>query len=327
MPLVYLLSTAPRYDASTGRGSDELRRLQDMASKDRFKVHRLTSDAAQADLILFVDSRLPDLSDVRVHALYRQHAEKCFVVHHGDRIFPFAPGIYTCAERPTHPGWRSRTGSYLTVVENSEIEYSTDYGPAPYLFSFIGRAATSPVRAKLMTLRHPRAMLVDTSPAAANTNSDSRVLTIRRYAEAIRASEFVLCPRGYGSSSYRLFETLKSGRVPVIISDRWVPPKGPDWRNFAVFVPESRVTDIPRLLQSLEHRAREMGRLARCAWEEWFAEDVIFHRSIEWCLQLNDARPFAEKWALWLISLRRLQPGAISRRLRQMMRASGSQWR
>ena len=49
-----------------------------------------------------------------------------------------------------------------------------------------------------------------------------------RFREVLEASKFVLCPRGQGTSSIRLYETLASGRVPVIIADDWVARRGPD---------------------------------------------------------------------------------------------------
>jgi hypothetical protein len=36
------------------------------------------------------------------------------------------------------------------------------------------------------------------------------------------------CPAGIGPATYRLFEAMELGRVPVILSDEWVPRKGLD---------------------------------------------------------------------------------------------------
>jgi hypothetical protein len=140
------------------------------------------------------------------------------------------------------------------------------------------------------------------------------------YTRIMIESRFVLCPKGLGSSTWRLFETLKAGRVPVIISDAWIPPLGPEWERFAVFVRESRIAEIPRLLEALEPRAVEMGLAARTAWEDWFSGSVVFHRSVEWCLQLLQSRPFPEKWCARYIQLRRFRPVAIVRRIERLLR-------
>ena len=63
----------------------------------------------------------------------------------------------------------------------------------------------------------------------------------RTDADFIRRTRFVLCPRGQGVSSIRLFEVMKSGRVPVIISDAFVPPAlqgRTGWTDAAIFVRE-----------------------------------------------------------------------------------------
>lgn len=40
------------------------------------------------------------------------------------------------------------------------------------------------------------------------------------YLDSIRAAHFVLCPRGVGRWSYRLYETLAAGRVPIVSPDQ-----------------------------------------------------------------------------------------------------------
>ena len=50
----------------------------------------------------------------------------------------------------------------------------------------------------------------------------------------------MICPRGWGSSSIRLFEVMEMGRVPVIISDAWVN-EAPKWADFSVRVSEADV--------------------------------------------------------------------------------------
>ena len=39
-------------------------------------------------------------------------------------------------------------------------------------------------------------------------------------------------------SSIRIFEMMEAGIAPVIMSNNWLPPVGPSWEEFALFVPE-----------------------------------------------------------------------------------------
>ena len=146
-----------------------------------------------------------------------------------------------------------------------------------------------------MALKHPRAYLENTSAEIARSDKTKPFFMVRyqpdaksRYGEIISSSKFVLCPRGYACSTWRLFETMKAGRVPVIISDQWVAPEGPAWDNFSLRVMENQVSRIPEILEQYESQAELMGHCARAAWEEWFSKETIFHRIVEWCLTLND---------------------------------------
>lgn len=44
------------------------------------------------------------------------------------------------------------------------------------------------------------------------------------YVEMIRRSYFTICPRGYGKTSFRLYEAIQLGTIPVYVSDEaWLP--------------------------------------------------------------------------------------------------------
>ncbi|MBE7157880.1 MAG: exostosin family protein, partial [Rhodospirillales bacterium] len=105
-------------------------------------------------------------------------------------------------------------------------------------------------------------------------------------------SKFVLCPRGVGTSSIRLFETLAAGRVPVIISDQWVPALGPDWKKISLRLRESEIASIPRLLATAEEQYPQMARAAWEAHAKWFSQAVIFHRLVSQCAELRNSAAF-----------------------------------
>ena len=88
---------------------------------------------------------------------------------------------------------------------------------------------------------------------------------------------------------------MKAGRVPVILSDDWVPPEGPAWESFSLIVPEREVARVPEILESHEHAAAEMGRRAREQWEQWFSASASFHRIVEWCLSIQRSRRMPER--------------------------------
>ena len=115
----------------------------------------------------------------------------------------------------------------------------------------------------------------------AGSDSEERRRRQLHYAQAMRDSEFVLCPRGYGVGTLRLFEAMQMARVPVVIADGYAFPEGPDWESFCVVVPERKMRDIPALLEQYRPRYREMGYAARDAWLKFFRPEVQIERLCE----------------------------------------------
>jgi len=145
-----------------------------------------------------------------------------------------------------------------------------------WLYSFVGSMSHS-CRRPIVKLNDERGYVQDTSDFNV-WNTDSSELEIRgkAYANVVGESQFVLCPRGIGSSSFRLYETMQAGRVPVIISDQWHPPSETDW-SFAIKIEERRISSIPGYLKALENESAERGLAAREAWEQSYAPNTLFN--------------------------------------------------
>ena len=88
---------------------------------------------------------------------------------------------------------------------------------------------------------------------------------------------------------------MKAGRVPVIISDQWVPPEGPSWSECSIRIPEAEVLSIPETLERREFDSAKLALAARNTWEEWFSADVVFHRIVEWCMAIKEHRKLPVK--------------------------------
>ena len=294
MASIYLTS-------SIGASKGSLRRLLELAALDKVGAHVLTEDADAADLILFAETAWGNelLWGARTHPLVRAHREKAFVQCELPGVVPYLPGIYTGVPRRWYRPDRVRTGSYLWMYRNPAVAYEPEESPE-WLFSFVGDAGTHPVRRAVLELDHPRALLRDSGGyRSVQQESDARGQYQRTYAETLRTSAFVLCPRGVSPSSVRVFEVMRSGRVPVILSDEWVAPVGPDWASFSVRLPEADVPSLPARLEALEPEAEAMGRRARQAWDEWFADDTVFHHMVEGCLDIARTRTQPEGRLRW----------------------------
>jgi hypothetical protein len=186
-------------------------------------------------------------------------------------------GFYCSLPQGLHDSRRHRSVSYPIVF--NELVDDFPQGDATLDFGFIG-GMNAAIRERLIALLKPterednsimRAQGGVWSEACVRTANQSKL----DYAEFLRRTRFILCPRGYGAGSVRLFETLKAGRVPIIISDRYVPPAGPDWENCSITIKERDIGRIREVVKANLERWPAMAANARAAWEQNFATDKL----------------------------------------------------
>jgi hypothetical protein len=109
----------------------------------------------------------------------------------------------------------------------------------------------------------------------------------REYVQNIVDSDYVLCARGAGNFSYRLYETLSCGRIPVFVdTDCLLPLEDEiDWRALCVWVDARRVDRIARAVRSFHDRLSpteflERQHRARATWED-FLSPLGFVRALD----------------------------------------------
>jgi hypothetical protein len=268
--------------------------LTEAAAIDRIRRHVLVEDPSTADLILFVENAHyrddPYYRRLRRHPWVREFPDRVFMYNETDRPWCVLPGLYCSMPRRSFDTSRQRAFCYAYTV-NPFIADDTAATQPDLLFSFLG-APTHKVRRRLYQLADPDGLIEDTHSFSLwrALPPDEYEHRNRRYASILARSKFVLCPRGVGTSTYRLFEAMQAGRAPVLVSDQWVEPRGPNWGAFLLRVPEASVDMLPQILRNHEAEAAERGARARRAWDEWFAPDVRFHSAVEACASIAASR-------------------------------------
>ena len=281
--------------------------------------HRLAESPDAADIILLVDEVLGTdhfYRRIRKDPAVQKFREKCFIFTTHDRVIPFFPGLYASLPKSSADLSRQRAGFYLPSEFNRHLKYTGEMDAGcDVLFSYVGRNNYKPEREWLLGLRHDRGFVRDTftgrgdAPAKFGLPDDMHEM----YAAVSRRSVFVLCPRGYGVCSIRLFETMMLGRVPVILSDDWTPPGGIDWNAFSVRAREKGEPHLAKRLENLMPQARQMGSLARQTWLEHFSGPLAAGRIAENCLDLLLNRKVPEKRARFRAVKTQLQPYHVKR--------------
>jgi hypothetical protein len=252
----------------------------------------LTDHLEDADIVLFVENGYFGLSSIRDFCKIRKnnnHAQYC-LFSEGDWPFPFLPGLYCSLARRLPWAY-----SWTFLLDDIE-PYDFGEGDAPYLFSFLGRVRTHPARGRISNLDSATTPCLDVAVAPQRLGSwDYRTTYLRLLSESL----FVLCPRGFGVSFIRIFETMRAGRVPVIISDAWIEPPVGDWSRFSLRVPEHAVEQVPKICEQHVDVAGAMGALARCTFDEFFSPTRFLDRAIGFLIAA--ARPGCGRWPFDLV--------------------------
>jgi hypothetical protein len=110
---------------------------------------------------------------------------------------------------------------------------------------------------------------------------------VEQYLRHLEDVTYVLCPRGIENFSYRFYEALKFGRVPVLIDTHMMLPDGVDWDELIIRVPYTRLADIGEIIRqdyenrssadflARQHRAfRTMADLQSGSWVNRLVDDV-----------------------------------------------------
>lgn len=326
-----------------GQDAPALRELHRISRATSVPPHALTGDPEAADLIIFTD---PDparhYESLRRHPWIRRYFEKCFIVFHWHEPHGFLPGIYT--ETPggaaCWPGTHYRAGLYWPAHHTNPLirERGAEFAhmraheggvsvARPYLFSFVGRNC-HPVRAEILRLPAESGRLrahIEGTDAYDHWHQDNSAGgPQRRYVDVALQSAFALCPRGLRKPSIRLFEMMQLGVCPVVLADGYKFPDGPDWESFCVVVAERDAARLWEILPPLENEAAERGRLARAAWDAWFAPERQFDYIVDVLEDIQSLRhPKKELRSLrwrWPLRIACVEAAAKLRRLREKFR-------
>lgn len=136
-------------------------------------------------------------------------------------------------------------------IENKLLQAPRNL-PKKYLASFVGTYNTHQLRTKIFTL-------LNTKPNfkfEVNTIWTNKVATssAEAFINTTLQSKFCLAPRGFGRSSFRFFEAMLLGVIPVYFWDdiEWLPYKDKiDYSKFAVSIHDNNINRTSEVLKSI----------------------------------------------------------------------------
>ena len=138
-----------------------------------------------------------------------------------------------------------------------------------FLASFVG-STTHRVRDKMIDVLKDKSDVYISTKGWENTMS---VNCVEDFINASLKSKFVLCPRGWGLTSFRLYEAMQLDAVPVYISDHFWKPFTYElnWDEFCVTIKEEQIPDIHSILQSIsDEKYESMKQKIEEVYENYF---------------------------------------------------------
>lgn len=293
---IHLCSAYPEHNA--------LDKFQRAAEIDQIKAHQVCDNPEEANIILFVeDAHFDDylFKQLSNHAYIQRWPHKCFMYNEVDQPWTVLPGLYCSMPHWCFETNHQRAFPYAATPNQRIQDIYTQHAAIErsVLFSFVGTGC-NPLRKRMIKSgREQGGTIIDTSGFNVwDCTEEEKQQQGETFANTMAKSKFALCPRGLGTSSFRLFETMQAGRAPVIIADAWVPPNHSDW-SFAIRIKESELDTLSDRLASVADEAIDRGEAARAVWEKHYAPEHFFHSA---CNNLQEIKDTPDKSRRAIIS-------------------------
>jgi hypothetical protein len=156
------------------------------------------------------------------------------------------------------------------------------------LASFVGTYTTHPIRGKMYNA------LFGQNGIECRVKSKWEKDVVEEDANAFldltSRSTFCLAPRGYGRSSFRFFEAMLLGAIPVYLWDdqEWLPYKDKiDYSAFSVSVREKDIPDLYQILSSISKDAHERMVQEGKKISHWFTMEGMAEYIVSYLLSFS----------------------------------------
>ncbi len=146
--------------------------------------------------------------------------------------------------------------------------------------SFVG-SATHPIRNLMYNSLHKNSKYIIYGKQWTPSVSDS---DFNNFITLTSRSVFSLCPRGYGRSSFRLYEVMQLGSIPVFIYDyKWCPFEDEiNWNDFCVLIDVNNIQNIDSILSSISpSKVKQMQDNLYKYWSQNFTMQSICEKIIK----------------------------------------------
>jgi hypothetical protein len=178
-----------------------------------------------------------------------------------------------------HAGGNSGNGIKIPIplIASAIPEnYKTANKPKDIFASFVG-SMTHPIRQKGYDIFHNNSDFYFNKPKQWQQTVEDNAL--QEFIDITERSTYCLCFAGYGDSSFRLYQSIELGAIPVYIAHRghWLPFTDEiDWNEFCVLLTEDDIPDLENILKSIpESKQQKMLDRGKEVWEKYFTMESV----------------------------------------------------
>jgi Exostosin family/Methyltransferase domain len=100
-----------------------------------------------------------------------------------------------------------------------------------------------------------------------------------KYRMILQHSKFAICPRGYGITSFRMFEAMSYGCVPLYVSDEFWEPFNIPFENYGIKIRPEEIKDIPKILKTID--VPKMQKKVEEYFKKYFVYSSCFENIIK----------------------------------------------
>lgn len=147
--------------------------------------------------------------------------------------------------------------------------------------SFVG-SLTHPIRKSLYdTYHNNRNFQFENMQQWSQSVSDHNLLN---FCQTTQRSRFTMAPRGYGLSSFRLYEILQLNSIPVYVSDKhWLPFTDElNWEDFCVIVKDHQIPELESILLSIsDEKQKKMLETGKEVYETYFTLESVCNQILK----------------------------------------------
>jgi hypothetical protein len=104
---------------------------------------------------------------------------------------------------------------------------------------------------------------------------------IEQFINLTAESMYTLCPRGYGATSFRLYESMQLDSVPVYIFDKpWLPWEDElDWTKLSILIDTTNISNIKEKIINSDYES--MLNYKNEIFDDYFTYDGVYNNIIK----------------------------------------------